>query len=104
MEDLEEQLRIKNSVEKRLSIDNNQLEMKMTNTRKEVDRMSKNVEALQWRIRNQYDVPVDNLTPETCKQEYLKHLINIPVTENKCKSTISYCAGAVETSQKMSII
>merc|ERR1711892_481415 len=73
MEDLEEQLRIKNHMAKQLSQERSQLEINMTNTKKEVDRMSKNVEALQWRIRNHFDVPLDNLTTETCKQEYQKH-------------------------------
>merc|ERR1711892_536874 len=105
MEDLEEQLRIKNNMAKQLSQEKSQLEINMTNTNKEVDRMSKNVEALQWRIRNHFDVPIDNLTPETCKQEYqehqrsslptlysdqqksftdwiTKHLISIPLDEN----------------------
>jgi hypothetical protein len=42
----------------------------MTNTSQEVDRMSKNVEALQWRIRNNFDLPVDSLTLVTSEQEY----------------------------------
>ena len=58
---------------RQLSIENNQLETNMTKTNKEVDRMSKNVEALQWRIRNHFDIPLDNLTAETCRQEYQKH-------------------------------
>ena len=58
---------------RQLSVEKCQLEINMTNNNKEVDRMSKNVEALQWRIRNHFDVPVENLTPETCKQEYQEH-------------------------------
>ena len=56
-----------------LSVEKCQLEINMKHTSKEVDRMSKSVEALQWRIRNHFDVPVDNLTTETCKQEYQEH-------------------------------
>jgi len=113
MEDLEEQLRIKNNMAKQLSQERSQLEINMTNTKKEVDRMSKNFEALQWRIRNHFDVPLDNMTPETCKQEYqehqrtslptlyfdqqksctdwiTKHLITIEVPENQSMSTNSH--------------
>merc|ERR1711892_1109567 len=124
MEDLEEQLRIKNHMAKQLSQEKSQLEINMTNTKKEVDRMSKNVEALQWRIRNHFDVPLDNLTTETCKQEYqehqrtslptlysdqqknctdwiTKHLISIQVPENQSMSTNSYISEESSETTKM---
>ena len=41
----------------------------MSNTSKEVDRMKKNVESMQWRIRNKFDLPVDHLTPVTSEQQ-----------------------------------
>ena len=46
------------------------LEMNMTNTTNAMDKMSKNVESLQWRIRNNFDLPVDNLTPVTYEEQY----------------------------------
>jgi len=57
IEDLEEQLRIKHKLEKQLSLEKAQLEQNLTETSKSMDRMSKDVETLQWRIRNNYDVP-----------------------------------------------
>jgi len=57
IEDLEEQLRIKSTLEKQLSLDKTYLEQNMTDTSKAMDRMTKDIETLQWRIRNNYDVP-----------------------------------------------
>ena len=42
----------------------------MNSTTKEVDRMNKNVEALQWRIKNNFAVPVESTTHESGRQEY----------------------------------
>ena len=55
---------------RQLTVENSQLELNMTNTTNAMDRMSKNVESLQWRIRNNFDLPVDNLTPVTYEQQY----------------------------------
>jgi len=62
MEDLEEQLRIKTQRERQLAIEKSELETQMTNTNKEANRMSKNMEALQWRVRNHFDLPVENIS------------------------------------------
>jgi len=69
MEDLEEQIKIKNRKEMQLSAETTKLELNMSNTSKEVDRMKKNVESMQWRIRNKFDLPVDHLTPVTSEQQ-----------------------------------
>ena len=55
---------------RQLSLEKSQLEININNTNKEVDRMSKNMEALQWRIRNNFDLPVDSLTTVTSEQEH----------------------------------
>ena len=47
--------------------------MSLENTSNNADRISQNMEALQWRIRNNFDLPVDNLQPVTCEQPYLDH-------------------------------
>merc|ERR1719341_3162396 len=69
MEDLEEQIKIKNRKEMQLSAETTKLELNMSNTSKEVDRMKKNVESMQWRIRNKFDLPVDHLTPVTSEKQ-----------------------------------
>jgi len=69
MEDLEEQIKIKNKVQKQLYVENNQLQLNLSDTSKFVDTMNKNVESLQWRIRNKFDLPVDNLTHVTSDHE-----------------------------------
>jgi len=69
VEDLQEQIKMKNKVEKQLSVEKIQLELNLTDTNKVADRMSRNVEALQWRIRNSFDLPVDNLTSVTSDHE-----------------------------------
>merc|ERR1712227_487293 len=65
VEDLEEQLRVKKQFERQLSEANTELEERNANSSKVVDRMSKNVEQLQWRIRNNFDVPVEGVTPSS---------------------------------------
>jgi len=69
IEDLEEQIKIKKRTEKQLSVEKRNLEMDMTNTNKAMNRMSKDVETLQWRIRNNFDLPVENLSPEPDQEE-----------------------------------
>merc|ERR1712117_4636 len=70
MGDLEEQLKVKTELQQQLTLEKDKLEMKLTNTSNEVDRMSRNVEALQWRVRNQFAVPEENLTDEKIRQEF----------------------------------
>merc|ERR1719348_2813193 len=59
VEDLEEQLKQKVELEQRMSAEKYQLESSMTQSTKQMERMSMNVEELQWRIRNNYELPVD---------------------------------------------
>ena len=61
IEDLEEQLREKMKLEKQLSEEKSELEMDVVNTNKAMDRMSKDVEQLQWRIRNNFDLPTESV-------------------------------------------
>jgi len=60
MEDLEEQLRIKNEFERQLSQEKKELEQSVTSSKKAAQRMSQNVEELQWRIKNNFDLPVEH--------------------------------------------
>eukprot|EP00092_Neocalanus_flemingeri_P076051 GFUD01094292.1.p1 GENE.GFUD01094292.1~~GFUD01094292.1.p1 ORF type:complete len:710 (+),score=200.59 GFUD01094292.1:533-2662(+) len=69
IEDLEEQIKIKNTLEKQLTVEKSHLEMNISNTTKTADKMSKDMESLQWRIRNNFDLPFDNLTPLTSEQQ-----------------------------------
>merc|ERR1712227_692112 len=59
VEDLEEQLKQKVEQEQRMSAEKYQLESRMTQSTKQMERMSMNVEELQWRIRNNFELPVD---------------------------------------------
>merc|ERR1719450_283771 len=59
VEDLEEQLKQKVELEQRMSAEKYQLESSMTQSTKQMERMSMNVEELQWRIRNNFELPVD---------------------------------------------
>ena len=61
--------KILNQLLRQLSAETSKLELNMSNTSKEVDRMKKNVESMQWRIRNKFDLPVDHLTPVTSEQQ-----------------------------------
>ena len=54
---------------RQLSVEKVHMEMNISNTNKEVDRMKQNVESMQWRIRNKFDLPVQNLTPLTSEQQ-----------------------------------
>jgi len=69
IEDLEEQIKIKSKNERHLSVEKSYMEMNVSNTNKEVVRMKQNVESMQWRIRNKFDLPVQNLTPLTSVQQ-----------------------------------
>merc|ERR1712123_282675 len=59
MEDLEEQLKIKNEFERQLSLEKSQLEKSDTDSKKAAQRMSQNVEELQWRIKNNFELPTE---------------------------------------------
>merc|ERR1712227_736861 len=59
VEDLEEQLKQKVEQEQRMSAEKYQLESSMTQSTKQMERMSMSVEELQWRIRNNFELPVD---------------------------------------------
>jgi len=71
IEDLEEQLRIKAKLEKQLSVEKNELEMTVTNSNKAVERMSQNVEELQWRIKNNFELPVEIVTAQNRQDKHI---------------------------------
>jgi len=71
IEDLEEQLRIKAKLEKQLSVEKTELEMTVTNSNKAVERMSQNVEELQWRIKNNFELPVEIVTTEKIQDQHI---------------------------------
>ena len=48
----------KNAIEKQLSQEKSKLELSVDSSNKAVERMSQNVEELQWRIRNNFDLPI----------------------------------------------
>merc|ERR550525_1262437 len=58
LDDLQAQVMNKNAIEKQLSQEKSQLEMSVDSSNKAVERMSQNVEELQWRIRNNFDLPI----------------------------------------------
>ena len=58
LDDLQAQVDAKNMIERQLSIEKSQLEMSVDSSNKAVERMSQNVEELQWRIRNNFDLPI----------------------------------------------
>merc|ERR1719220_1153692 len=58
LDDLQAQVFNKNAIEKQLSQEKSQLELSVDSSNKAVERMSQNVEELQWRIRNNFDLPV----------------------------------------------
>jgi len=58
LDDLQAQVLNKNAIEKQLSQEKSQLELSVDSSNKAVERMSQNVEELQWRIRNNFDLPI----------------------------------------------
>merc|ERR1719458_2177555 len=58
LDDLQARVNAKNMIERQLSIEKSQLEMSVDSSNKAVERMSQNVEELQWRIRNNFDLPI----------------------------------------------
>jgi len=69
VEDLEEQLRLKNQLEKKLSIEKSELEENMNKRNIEALRMSQNVEELQWRIKNNYELPIQMFPAKSHSEE-----------------------------------
>jgi len=59
MEDLEKQLKFKAKIERQLSVEKSQMEKTVMNSNKAAQRMSQNVEEMQWRIRNNFELPVE---------------------------------------------
>jgi len=58
VEDLEEQLSQKNVEERALQHEKTELEKSLETSNREANRMSQNIESLQWRIKNNYNLPV----------------------------------------------
>ena len=71
LDDLQAQVNAKNLIERQLSIEKSQLEMSVDSSNKAVERMSQNVEELQWRIRNNYELPVEICSPSTHRPSQL---------------------------------
>merc|ERR1719336_795512 len=67
LDDLQAQVMNKNAIEKQLSQEKSQLELSVDSSNKAVERMSQNVEELQWRIRNNFDLPVQVTGGEVVK-------------------------------------
>ena len=65
IEDLEEQVKVKSALERQLSSRSAELEQTVLSSSKVADRMSRDVEQLQWRIRNNYDLPVERMAAVT---------------------------------------
>jgi len=68
LDDLQAQVMNKNAIEKQLSQEKSQLELSVDSSNKAVERMSQNVEELQWRIRNNFDLPVQVAGGEVVKR------------------------------------
>merc|ERR1719348_1819833 len=68
IEDLEEQLKQKVVKEQLISAEKWELESSVSESTKKMERMSMNVEELQWRIRNNFELPVDiySKSPDKC--------------------------------------
>merc|ERR1719154_45102 len=58
LDDLQAQVAEKERVGRQLSMEKTQLERTVTSSNKEKQRMSQNVEELQWRIRNNFALPI----------------------------------------------
>merc|ERR1719402_2095517 len=89
VEDLEEQLRIKNCFERQLRLEKSQLEKKMSISVKEADRMSKTMESLRWRIQNNFQFPVENISAEKqCAGLSTNQSDNLKSDSERIESTI----------------
>jgi len=67
LEDLTEQLKIKHQYERQISLEKSQLEMTVITSNRAAERMSHNMEELQWRIQNNFDLPVEILPDTKCQ-------------------------------------
>jgi len=76
IEDLEEQLKQKVVKEQRISAEKWELESSVSESTKKMERMSMNVEELQWRIRNNFELPVDIYSKSPDKS------LKFPFTDN----------------------
>ena len=54
---------------RQLAVEKSEMEMTVTNSKKAAMRMSQNVEELQWRIKNNFDTPVE-VFPSTSSQSH----------------------------------
>lgn len=79
IEDLKEQLRLKEHRERQLFMEKTEMERTVTNSNKAALRMSQNVEELQWRIKNNFDTSVKVLvenqassTPSSRKKSFFQ--------------------------------
>merc|ERR1719250_601143 len=86
MEDLERQIKTKDSFERQLSVEKSQLEQNLTNSNRAAQRLSQNVEELQWRIRNNFDMPAEQLS--SLNEENLQ-----------TESFKSFCASLLQSSE-----
>jgi hypothetical protein len=59
---------------RQLSVEKSKMEMTVTNSTKAAQRMSQNVEELQWRIKNNFDTPVE-VFPSTSNQSQTSLII-----------------------------
>merc|ERR1719320_989989 len=96
VEDLEEQIRIKNCFERQLSLEKSQLERKVSVSVKEADRMSKTMESLRWRIQNNFQFPVENISAE-------KQCLSTNQPDN-LKSDCESTQGTLETGNNTIVI
>jgi len=86
MEDLEYQIKNKDTFERQLSIEKSQLEQNLSKSNRAAQRLSQNVEELQWRIRNNFDLPAEQLTSQD--KESLQ-----------TESFKSFCASLLQSSE-----
>jgi len=86
MEDLERQIKTKDNFERQLSVEKCQLEQNLTNSNRAAQRLSQNVEELQWRIRNNFDMPAEQLS--SLNEENLQ-----------TESFKSFCASLLQSSE-----
>ena len=56
---------------RQLSLEKKELELSVTKSQKAAQRMSQNVEELQWRIRNNFELPVEH-----CEEHY-QHTVDM---------------------------
>jgi len=80
IEDMKEQLAVKDRVERQLCEEKCHLERTVSSSSKAVERMSQNVEELQWRIRNNFDLPITHLASREVGQPV--SLPNFKTNEN----------------------